>query len=173
MTKAVKTERRQLGIIHALKYLLFTLWEERMSRDERVEVEKTAKQALFTLVNSTKRHSKDEEKERLKGRIDSTVTELYRMSDELRERGYVKRSSFINRNARFMVTFAQMALEDVEIPYTTNKIERLMGEISKRCKHKWMHWSTRGLRNILTIVLVRYSNTKLYNQFKNAYIHNN
>ena len=42
------------------------------------------------------------------------------------------------RNARFMVTFAELALEDVQIPYTTNKIERLMGEVSKRCKHKWM-----------------------------------
>jgi len=44
-----------------------------------------------------------------------------------------------------MVTFAELALEDVEIPYTASKIERLMGEISKRCKNKWMHWSTNGL----------------------------
>jgi len=54
-----------------------------------------------------------------------------------------------------MVTFAELALEDVKIPYTTNKIERLMDDISKRCKNKWMHWSTSRLRNILTIVLVR------------------
>jgi len=51
-------------------------------------------------------------------------------------------------------------------------VERLMGEVSKRCKHKWMHWSTEGLRNILTIVLARYTNEQLYNQFKKAYIHN-
>jgi len=54
------------------------------------------------------------------------------------------------RNARFMVTFAELALEDIKIPYTTNKIERLMGEI----------------------VLIRYTDEPLYNQFKNAYIHN-
>jgi len=42
-----------------------------------------------------------------------------------------------------MVTFAKVALEiGISIPYTSNAIERLMGEISKRCKHKWMHWST-------------------------------
>ena len=29
-----------------------------------------------------------------------------------------------------MVTFAELALEDVQIPYTTNIIERLMGEVS-------------------------------------------
>jgi len=71
-----------------------------------------------------------------------------------------------------MVTFAELALEGVEIPYTTNEIERLMGEVSKRCKNKWMHWSTEGLKNILTIILVRYTNKQLYQQFKNAYIHN-
>ncbi len=71
-----------------------------------------------------------------------------------------------------MVTFAELAMEDMEIPYTTNKIERLMGEISKRCKHKWMHWSTHGLRNILTMILIRYTNQQLYNQLKKAYIHN-
>jgi len=70
-----------------------------------------------------------------------------------------------------MVTFAKLAVEDVETPYVTNKIERLMGETSKRCKHKRIHCSTEGLRNILTIVLARYTNEQLYNQYKNAYIH--
>ena len=172
LINAVKAERRQLGILHALKYLLFTLWGEGMSKDERMEVDRAAKQALLTLINSTKKHRRDKDKKRLKKRIDKTLRELHEIADELENRGYIKASSFINRNARFMVTFAQLTLEDVEIPYTTNKIERLMGEISKRCKHKWMHWSTEGLRNILTIVLIRYTDEKLYNQFKNAYIHN-
>ena len=71
-----------------------------------------------------------------------------------------------------MVTFAELALEGGRIPYTTNRIERLMGEISKRCKHRWMHWSTRGLKNILTLVLVWYTDKPLYESSKNAYIHN-
>ena len=172
LTNAVNAEKRQLCILHALKYLLFTLWGEGMSKDDRMEVEKAVKQTLFTLVNSTKKHLKDRNKERLKARIDRTLRELYNIADELEERGYTKASAFIMKNARFMVTFAELALEDVEMPYTTNKIERLMGEVSKRCKHKWMHWSTNGLRNILTIILVRYTNKHLYQQFKKAYIHN-
>ena len=47
-----------------------------------------------------------------------------------------------------------------------------MGEVSKRCKHKWMHWSTVGLKDILTIVLVRYTNKSVYEDFKKTYIHN-
>jgi len=172
LTNAVNAERRQLCILHALKYLLFTLWGEGMSKDDRIEVEKAVKQTLFTLVNSTKKHREDGDKERLKTRIERTLRELYRLADELGERGYTKASAFIMGNARFMVAFAELALEDIQIPYTTNKIERLMGEVSKRCKNKWMHWSTEGLKNILTLVLIRYTDRKLYNRFKNTYIHN-
>ena len=54
----------------------------------------------------------------------------------------------------------------------TTLIERLMGEVSKRCKHQWMHGSTYGLRKVLILVLVRYTDEALYEGFKNAYIHN-
>jgi len=103
-----------------------------MRKKERMEVERAAKQTLFKLVNSTKKHREDGDKERLKARIEKTLRELHLIADELETRGYTRASSFIIRNARFMVTFAELAMEDVEIPYTTNKIERLMGEISKR-----------------------------------------
>lgn len=38
------------------------------------------------------------------------------MADELEDRGYTKVSAFIVRNARFMVTFAELALEDIQTP---------------------------------------------------------
>jgi len=31
-----------------------------------------------------------------------------------------------------------------------------MGEISKRTKHKWMRWTTKGLETILNLILERY-----------------
>ena len=172
LTSAVDAENRQICILHALKYLLFTLWGDGMNKDERVKVEAAVKQALFTLVNSTKKHLKDKDKTQLQKRINQTLRTLHKIAEELDEDGYFKASEFILKNARFMVTFAELALEGIKIPYTTNKIERLMGEVSKRCKHKWMHWSTQGLKNILTIVLIRYTNKQLYEEFKKAYIHN-
>jgi len=172
LTNAVRSEWLQLCILHAFKYLLFTLWGERMSKDDRDQVEAAVKQTLFTLVNSTKKHLVDNDMQCLKARIDQTLQELYAMAAQLGQRGYPKASSFITRNARFMVTFAQLALEGIQIPYTNNRMERLMGEVSKRCKGHWRHWSTIGLRNILAIVLTRYTDEDLYRQFKNAYNHN-
>lgn len=172
LTGAVRAERRQLCVLHAMKYLVFTLWGEGMGKKERDEAAGAIKQPLFTLVNSTKKHLEDGDRERLQARIDWTLEELHTTARKLKERGYPKAAEFIERHAPFMVTFAELALEGVRIPYTTNRIERLMGEVSKRCKHRWMHWSTSGLRNVLALVLVRYTDEVLYQRFKNAYIHN-
>ena len=170
LVNAVEARSRQLCVIHALKHLLFTLWREGMSLEDRHEAREAVRNVIFPLVYSAGRHSEDGE--RLRGRIDETLRELREVARGLRVRGYPKAAGFLERNARFMVTFAELALEGVEIPYTTNRIERLMGEVSKRCKHKWMHWSTDGLKNILILVLVRYTDDALYEGFKNAYIHN-
>ncbi len=42
-----------------------------------------------------------------------------------------------------------------------------MGEISKRVKHKWMRWTTRGLKAILRLILVRYTSPWQYRAFRN------
>lgn len=172
LTNAVDAKNRQICILHALKYLLFTLWGDGMSKDDRLKVETTVKQVLFTLVNSTKKHFKNADKTHLQLRINQTLRKLHKIARKLEKDGHFRASEFIRKNAKFMVTFAELALEDIKIPYTTNRIERLMGEASKRCKHKWMHWSTQGLKDILTIVLVRYTNKSLYGNFKKAYVHN-
>jgi len=53
-----------------------------------------------------------------------------------------------------VVTFAKLALEGKIIQYTSNVIERLMGEVAKRCKDRWMHWSTEGLGNMLLVIIL-------------------
>ena len=55
------------------------------------------------------------------------------------------------------------------MPYTNNLIERLMGEVAKRVKNRWMHWSTEGLENLLNILLIRYCNRRLYASLKQKY----
>jgi hypothetical protein len=45
-----------------------------------------------------------------------------------------------------------------------------MGEVAKRIKHKWMHWSTLGLENLLNILLARYCNRRVYGEMKERYL---
>ena len=172
LVNAVDAEKRQLCILHAIKHLQFTLWKEGMSPEDRHEAREAVRHVIFPLVYSARKHLEDGDGVKLRAMIEWTLGELRDVACRLRGRGYPKAAGFIERNARFMVTFAELALEGVKVPHTTNRIERLMGEVSKRCKNKWMHWSTDGLKNVLTLVLVRYTDEALYENFKNVYIHN-
>ena len=61
--------------------------------------------------------------------------------------------------------FAYKRLEGINIPWHNNWMERLMGEISKRMKNKWMSWSARGARNLLNLLLRRYAEREKYESF--------
>ena len=89
------------------------------------------------------------------------------MSKELWKLGCRKTATFIKEYSNSMVVFAKFALNGIRVPWNSNIIERLMGEISKRTKHKWMKWTTKGLETILNIILVRYCSEENYEEFKN------
>lgn len=160
----------QLDLVHAVKETIIKLWSENMPKDERDAVSRKMRGILFTLVNSVKRHLDDGDMGAMKKRIEYTLEELNELSKELKRNGYVRASEFIRKNARLMVTFAKLATENISIPYTSNVIERLMGEVARRCKHIWAHWSTDGLENMLQILLVKYCSPRFYEQFYKAYI---
>lgn len=172
LAEAVKAERRQLCILHAAKRLGYILWRDRMSLEERREALNAVKEPLFTLVNSVEKHRGDKDMDRLRWRTDWTLVMLREAALGLKNRGYCKASEYLEKHAGLLVTFAELAAEGVEVPYTTNRVERLMGEVAKRCKNRWMHWGTEGLRSILVFVLVRYTGEEVYERFKKAYIHN-
>ena len=80
---------------------------------------------------------------------------------------------FIRRASNSVVTFARVCYEKGKlIPWNNNLIERLMGELQKRIKHKWMHWSESGLEAISNLILVRYCEKKRWNEFKDRYVRN-
>ncbi len=64
-----------------------------------------------------------------------------------------------------MLTFAEEALDGVEVRWTSNPLERAMGEVAKRCKRDWMQWSRDGLNAVLQLRLVRYQDPERYSQF--------
>ena len=125
---------------------------------------------METLRNSVNKHLADKDFERLKWRISWTLSELDKLSRELLLDGLDMVARFIRNAANYMVTFARLAMKEICIPITNNLIERLMGEIAKRIKHKWMHWSTKGLENLLNILLARYCNKRVYGEMKERYL---
>jgi len=91
---------------------------------------------------------------------------LKKLAEELRELGCFKAASFIRTYSNTIVTFAVLAVKGRKVPWNSNLIERLMGEIAKRTKHKWMRWTTKGLETILNLILTRYVSEESYEVFK-------
>jgi hypothetical protein len=161
----------QLDLVHAEKDAMFRLWGEGMPKEQRDVASKEMNRILFALVNSVKKHKIDGDMDAIERRVESTLSELKDLAESLLRRGFFRASEFISRNARLMVTFAKLAVQGIDIPYTSNAIERLMGAIARRCKHGWMHWSTKGLERMLWILLVRYTDEQEYESFWQGYIH--
>jgi len=65
-----------------------------------------------------------------------------------------------------IVTFAEHAVEGSRKPWTSNPVERLMGEVSKRCKNQWMRWTAEGFpKRHSNLWLVKHADPEYYQAF--------
>ena len=165
-----KALKYQLCVNHGVRETSYHLWKAGLPKQERKEIRTRLRAILNTCRNSAIKRLKDKYVERLRWRINKTLADLGQLADELLEDGLTGAAKFIRNSANYMVTFARLAMKQVRIPYTNNLMERLMGEIAKRVKNRWMHWSTTGLENLLNMLLTRYCNRKLYDRLKESYL---
>jgi transposase-like protein len=165
-----KAANYQACVRHSVNDVSFYLWNAGLPKEYRKGVVKRLTAVLETLHCSVKKHLADQDFERLNWRIGWTLSKLEELSGELIEDGLETVARFIRNAANYLVTFAKIALKETCIPITNNLIERLMGEVAKRIKHKWMHWSTKGLENLLNILLARYCNKRFYGEMKERYL---
>jgi transposase-like protein len=167
---AEKAMNYQLCVNHAQRETSIHLWKAGLPKKERREILERLGKILRICRNSTLKHLEDGDMKRLEWRISKTIEELKNLAEDLVRDGLTTAAKFIRGSANYMVTFARLAMKGIQIPYTNNLIERLMGEIAKRVKNRWMHWSTTGLENLLNILLVRYCNNQLYNKIREKYL---
>jgi hypothetical protein len=160
----------QACVLHCIRDVKFYLWQAGLSKGQRMCISDRVETVLWTLCNSVNVHVADKDVTALRWRIDWTLEELKKISSEFFGVGLLSVARFICNAANYMITFARLALKGVVVPFSNNLVERLMGEIAKRVKHKWMHWSTKGLENLLNILLARYCNKHFYKEMKEKYL---
>ena len=156
----------QLDYIHFIRDIGYNLWKDnKLDLDERKNLLKWAEKIIYKLKNQTIKYKNN--KETLKEKINEAVDKLKEFYNHLLELGCNITGKFVKKHSNHVVTFAILATEGKKIPWNSNIIERLMGEIQKRCKHKWMRWTTQGQESILNLILTRYTNPENYIEFKN------
>jgi len=156
----------QIDTIHFIRDINYKLWSDHnLDLDTRKKIKKYGEEIIYKLKNQTIKYS--DNPETLKKKINEAVNKLKEFSEYLYELGCDKTSKFVKKYSNHVVTYAILLVEGKHIPWNSNIIERLMGEIQKRCKHKWMQWTTQGQESMLNLILTIYTNKKYYNEFKN------
>jgi len=156
----------QLDLVHVGRTLGYTLWDDGVfSLDRRKEIVSEVIDEVFHLKNSVAKHRPAEEFAAIRSRIARTRERLEKTAWQLEQFGSAKAAGYLRRWLPSIVTFAEHAVEGFEVPWTSNPVERLMGEVSKRCKNQWMRWTAEGLEAILQLRLVKYADPEYYQAF--------
>ena len=161
-----ENREHQLDLVHVGRTLGYNLWDDGVfSLERRTEIVTEVIDEVFHLKNSVAKHRPEEEFAAIRERIARTTKRIEKTAWQLSQYGSRKAAGYLRRWLPSIVTFAEQALEGFEVPWTSNPVERAMGEVAKRCKNQWMRWTEAGLEALLQLRLVKYANPDYYRAF--------
>ena len=156
----------QLDLAHVPRSLRHRLSVDgALELETRKEIISDVSGELFHLKNSVEKHRPAEEYSAIRERIARTRERIEKTAWQLEQFSSEKAAGYLRRGLPSMLTFAEEALDGVEVRWTSNPVERAMGEVAKRCKRDWMQWSRDGLNAVLQLRLVNYQDPERYSQF--------
>lgn len=165
---------QQLDLVHLVRTTGYKLWEdEALSLEHRERAVESLEQVIYPLAAAVEWYRETDEPAEawIRERIDETVETLEQVATNLHSLNCPTAAEYIRECSNRAVTFARLALENVHVPWTSNRVERLMGEVAKRCKHQWMRWTSRGQEAILRLLLTRYTSEDQYERFRAEVTH--
>src|SRR5699024_1828568 len=154
LTGAFTNEDRlhQLDLVHDPRTTSNKLWEDgAFCLEERNQIGSEVSTDLFHLKNSVEKHRPNEEWAAIRSRIATTKQRIRHLAWQLDQLSSPKTATYLRRWLPSMTLFAEEAVDGFEVPWTSNPVERAMGEVSKRCKNQWMRWSAAGLEAMLQL----------------------
>jgi hypothetical protein len=153
----------QLDLVHVPRTLSYKLWEDgALSLEDREEIISEVAGDLFHLKNSVEKHRPEGNRSAIRKRIARTEQRLEKTAWQLDQLSSPKAAQYLRSGLASMMTFAEEAVEGFEVPWTSNPVERAMGEVASRCKSQWMRWTEQGLETLLQLKLVKYANPDHY-----------
>ncbi|WP_456368517.1 transposase [Geoglobus sp.] len=151
-------EERQIDLIHVWREVNYKLWQHDVDLETRKQYVSKVNEILLKLKNSL-------DKPDLKSRIKKTEKALEGFIDEMDKNGFWRVARFFRKHMRNILLFAYKRLEGISVPWHNNRMERKMGEISKRMKNKWMKWSEMGAENLGNLLMKMRFERDVYESF--------
>lgn len=159
----------QLCHVHFLRLLGELLREEGVGLLEREAILAPARGLLAHLRRSVEFHRLRGEWWAITDRVRATLEELEVLARRLERAACPRSARAIRREAKALVVFAEVAVYGIDLPATSNGVERVMGMIADRCKRKWACWGG-GLRNQLVMLLARKTRRGTYELALHRYL---
>lgn len=166
-----ETRTHQRDLVHVPRSLRHRLSVDGvLSLEKRKGVVSEVRDELLHLKNSVETHRPKEEYQAIRERIARTRERIEKTVWQLGQFCSEEAAAYLRQGLPSMLTFAEEALDGVEVRWTSNPVERAMGEVAKRCKRDWMRWSQDGLEAVLQLRLVDYQDPEIYRQFFDEFL---
>jgi len=148
---------------HGPRGLYHALWEDGLKKKEsQPETDKIKQLIGIELPEKDFEILKEEDKEQVKSKYESSKSEIKELIKTFREKGYSHGASYLENLSERLFTNIELWLKTgVIAPKTTSLLERLFREIGRRLKKIAWGWSDKAVTNISKMIMIRqYSREK-------------
>ena len=155
---------------HGPRGLYHSLWQDGLKKkDSQPETDKIKQLIGIELPEGEFEILKEEDKEPVKSKYESSKTEIKELIKAFREKGYKNGASYLENISDRLFTNIEIWLKTgVIAPKTTSLLERLFREVGRRLKRIAWGWSDKAVTNISKMIMIRqYSRDKWEQYWKN------
>jgi len=148
---------------HGPRGLYHALWEDGLKKKEsRPETDKIKQLIGIELPEGDFEILKEEDKEQVKTKYESSKSEIKELIKTFRDKGYSHGASYLENLSKRLFTNIELWLKTgIIAPKTTSLLERLFREIGRRLKKIAWGWVDKTVTNISKMIMIRqYSRDK-------------
>ncbi len=154
---------------HGARGLYHALWEDGLKKkDSQPETDKIKRLIGIELPEGDFEILKDEDKDEVKAKYESSKTKIEELIETFREKGYAHGASYLSNLSDRLFTNIEIWLETgIIAPKTISLLERVFREIGRRLKRIAWGWSDKAVTNISKMIMIRqYSRDKWEHYWK-------
>jgi len=152
---------------HGSRGLYHALWEDGLKKkDSGPEMDKIKQLIGIELPEGDYEILKDEDKEAVRTKYESSKVEIRELIKAFFEKGYTHGASYLEKLSDRLFTNVELWLETgVIAPKTTSLLERVFREVGRRLKRIAWGWSDEAVTNISKMILIRQYSREKWEQY--------
>jgi len=152
---------------HGPRGLYHALWEDGLKKKESQPETDRIKQFIgIELPEGDFEILKEEDKEQVKSRYESSKSEIKELIETFREKGYKHGTAYLENLSERLFTNIELWLKTgIIAPKTTSLLERVFREIGRRLKRIAWGWADKTVTNLSKMIMIRQYSREKWEQY--------